>query len=60
MKYAFSSLDLRKVNLTVLGNNERAMKCYEKHGFIEIGRYTNEKFVNGSYVDLVMMETFKP
>ena len=59
LDYAFNTLNLRKVNLEVLANNPRAIRCYEKCGFVKSGLLKEEIFVNGEYVDIVIMEVFK-
>jgi len=38
LDYAFASLALRRVDLRVLDFNERAIACYRKCGFAEVGR----------------------
>jgi diamine N-acetyltransferase len=53
--YAFRLRNLRKVWLTVLGNNARAMAAYQKCGFAEEGRLRQPVWSNGEYVDWVYM-----
>jgi RimJ/RimL family protein N-acetyltransferase len=53
--YAFRLRNLRKVWLTVLGSNARAMGAYQKCGFVEEGRLRQQVWSNGAYVDLVYM-----
>lgn len=38
LRYAFFEVGLRRVDLDVLDTNIRAIRCYEKCGFREIGR----------------------
>ena len=53
--YAFRLRNLRKVWLTVLGNNARAIAAYQKCGFEKEGRLRQQVWSNGGYVDLVYM-----
>jgi RimJ/RimL family protein N-acetyltransferase len=41
-EYAFQELDMRTVKLTVFDFNTRALSCYLKAGFVEIGRKTRD------------------
>ena len=36
--------------------NERALKCYKKCGFKEVGRLRETAFVNGKYYDKIYMD----
>lgn len=53
--YAFRYQNFRKVWLMVHGNNERAIKAYQKVGFVEEGRLREHVYSNGEYVDLIYM-----
>lgn len=53
--YAFRLRNLRRVWLTVNGNNERAIRAYQACGFVEEGRQRQHVWSNGEYVDLVYM-----
>lgn len=53
--YAFRLRNLRRVWLTVNGNNERAIRAYRTCGFVEEGRQRQHVWSNGEYVDLVYM-----
>lgn len=54
-KYAFETLNLHRVELSVYSFNERAKRCYIKAGFIEEGIKKEAYFVNGKYWDVIMM-----
>jgi RimJ/RimL family protein N-acetyltransferase len=58
--YAFQSRNIRKVTLSVLGNNPRAIAAYRKAGFVEEGRRQLQEWNDGEYVDLVLMGVFRP
>lgn len=55
LDYAFTLRNLRKVSLTVNGDNERAMGSYAACGFVEEGRLRQHVWNNGRYIDLVQM-----
>ncbi|MEK7628525.1 MAG: GNAT family protein [Patescibacteria group bacterium] len=57
--YAFHSLNLRKVELCVLANNPRGMRCYRACGFTEVGKQREQVFKNGVYHDEITMEVFR-
>jgi RimJ/RimL family protein N-acetyltransferase len=45
------------IQISVYANNKRAFRVYEKCGFKEAGRLTNDvKFFDGSYSDRILME----
>jgi RimJ/RimL family protein N-acetyltransferase len=54
--YAFNALNLRSLMLRVYDYNERAMSCYRKVGFKEIGRRRKARFYAGAYHDVVLMD----
>jgi len=60
LDYAFTRKNLRSVTLSVLGNNPRGKKCYEKCGFEEVGRYPNHVFKEGQWHDEILMITQSP
>ena len=55
LRYAFRIRNLRKVWLTVNGNNERAIRSYKACSFVEEGRLHQHVWNNGQYIDLVYM-----
>ena len=52
---AFDTLQLHRVDLRVLSFNVRALRCYEKCGFVREGVERESAFVDGARVDDVMM-----
>jgi RimJ/RimL family protein N-acetyltransferase len=58
--YGFRFRNVRKVCLTVLANNPRAIKAYAKAGFVEEGRRKLQVWNGGEYVDEVLMGVFRP
>ncbi|HMF31953.1 MAG TPA: GNAT family N-acetyltransferase [Candidatus Lokiarchaeia archaeon] len=58
---AFSKEESRKIgkeklNLSVFANNASGIHLYEKLGFVEVGRRPKQFFMNGAYVDEVLMD----
>jgi RimJ/RimL family protein N-acetyltransferase len=52
---AFRHLDLERITLVVLSINERAIACYSKCGFVEIGREADALVVDGAVADDITM-----
>ena len=57
--HAFEDLNLERVYLNVFVDNKRAIKAYNKIGFIEEGLLRRAVFINGSYVDSILMSVIK-
>jgi RimJ/RimL family protein N-acetyltransferase len=55
LHWAFVYRNLHRVWLGVLSNNHRAIRCYQKCGFVEEGRMREHMWSNGKYHDLVIM-----
>jgi RimJ/RimL family protein N-acetyltransferase len=53
--FAFLELNLQRVYLQVFHFNKRAIRCYERVGFHHEGRLREARFVEGRYVDEVVM-----
>ncbi|MCM3719601.1 GNAT family N-acetyltransferase [Fictibacillus phosphorivorans] len=49
---------LHKLWLTVFSGNEKAVKVYEKSGFIIEGRQKNQAFIDGKFEDEIFMAYF--
>ncbi len=58
LDYAFNDLNLIKVYLKALEDNNRAIHTYERCGFIIEGRLKNHIFKNGEFKDLIIMGIF--
>lgn len=56
--YAKKYLNIRKIHLEVVKDNEKAIHMYEKLGFYVCGRYQKERYIDGEYKDLIMMDKF--
>ncbi|WMJ22120.1 GNAT family protein [Paludicola sp. MB14-C6] len=57
--YCFDYLNLNNVMLRVFSFNERAITCYKKVGFQEIGRRRQAYFVKGKFYDEVYMDIIR-
>ncbi len=55
LNYGFKDLNLHRIYLRVFANNERAIRSYLKCGFTEEGRLKDAAFINGQYVDILIM-----
>lgn len=56
--YAKRYLHLRKLNLFVVEENKKAYKFWEKLGFKFAGKLNQERFIDGAYKDVIIMEKF--
>lgn len=56
--FAKLDLNLRKLSLSVVNNNEKALFLWEKVGFQQAGYLSRERYIDGKYLDLVIMEKF--
>jgi len=60
LDYAWNNLNLRRISLTVLGGNGRAVAAYRKAGFREEGVMRQAAYVDGAWHDVVMMAAINP
>lgn len=56
LSYAFGLLNLHNVMLGTFAFNARAIRCYEKVGFHEIGRRRQARIIGGRAYDVVLMD----
>lgn len=59
IEYGFNYLNLNNLMLRVFSFNERAIACYKKAGFNEIGRRRQSYYLKGTYYDQVYMDIIK-
>lgn len=59
LKYAFEKLNLNKVWLGVNADNIKAVKSYEKAGFVREGVLRKEIFRNNRYYDAIRMSILR-
>src|SRR5215813_13539529 len=55
LDWAFRIQNYRRIGLTTLATNERAIRCYEAVGFQHEGRERRAEYCNGDYLDVVVM-----
>ncbi len=55
LKLGFERMNLNRIFLKVYTNNPRAIRAYEKSGFIIEGRLRQAHYDNGQYHDILMM-----
>ncbi|MBQ7289222.1 MAG: GNAT family N-acetyltransferase [Clostridia bacterium] len=53
--YCFAHLNIHKVYLYVFESNQRAVRCYEKAGFINEGTLSEHHFNNYNYESVIVM-----
>ncbi len=56
--YVFNQINLRKIKLEVLKENEKAIKIYQDLGFNEEGILKEHIYQDGKYKDLLLMSLF--
>jgi RimJ/RimL family protein N-acetyltransferase len=54
-RFGFQELNLQRIGLAVYDFNVRGRRAYERVGFMEEGRLRRGHFVDGRYVDVVIM-----
>jgi RimJ/RimL family protein N-acetyltransferase len=54
-RFGFREMNLQRVFLRVYETNPRGRRAYEKVGFKEEGRLRRSQFIDGQYVDVVVM-----
>jgi RimJ/RimL family protein N-acetyltransferase len=57
--FGFNYLNLHNIMLKVFSFNERAVNCYRKVGFTEIGRRRQAYYLKGEYYDEVFMDIIR-
>jgi RimJ/RimL family protein N-acetyltransferase len=58
-EYAFGVLGLERLELDVYTGNKRAMRCYEKAGFVHEGVRRHAAMVDGKYADVGIMSVLR-
>ncbi len=60
LDYCWQHLNLKRVGLIVFRKNERALKAYSAAGFVKEGLLRKLFFIDGEWVDVVLMAAFRP
>jgi len=58
-RHCFETLNLNRVFLRVYADNVRAVRCYEKAGFVYEGRMREGVYKNGKYDDVILMSVLR-
>ena len=56
IKYCFEELNMHRVGISVIADNERALRCYKKCGFIECGTKHDMCYYKGKWHDVIDLE----
>lgn len=56
VSYGFNLLNLNSIMLGTILFNERAIRCYQKVGFKEIGRRRQARLIGKEKYDVVLMD----
>lgn len=59
LDFAFKELNLHKVYLRVFSFNDRAIRLYQKLGFVEEGKLTEQLYRDGKWHDIIFMGLLK-
>jgi RimJ/RimL family protein N-acetyltransferase len=59
LDHAFNTLNLRKICSSVFAFNGRSLRYLEKSGYVIEGTLKKQLFINGKYVDEVLLAVFK-
>ena len=59
LDYGFNCLNFNNIMLKVFSFNERAINCYKRAGFKEIGRRRQSHYLKGKFHDNVFMDILK-
>jgi RimJ/RimL family protein N-acetyltransferase len=60
LKTGFSTLNLHRIYLRVFEDNPRAIRSYEKAGFVHEGRQRQAEFHDGEFHDVLYMSVLRP
>ena len=56
--YARNYLNLRKITLKAVTDNKKAVSMWHSLGYKNVGELREERFINGKYCNLLIMEKF--
>jgi RimJ/RimL family protein N-acetyltransferase len=59
VKHGFGTLNLNRISLTVYETNPRAIRAYEKVGFVREGVQRQAIYRDGRYLDLILMSILR-
>jgi RimJ/RimL family protein N-acetyltransferase len=59
LRHGFRTLNLNRIYLRVYADNKRAIRTYEKVGFVHEGRMRQAAYKHGSYSDVLYMSVLR-
>lgn len=59
LRHSFNTLNMNRVYLRVYENNPRAIRSYEKAGYVHEGRERQGMYKDGQYFDVLMMSVLR-
>jgi RimJ/RimL family protein N-acetyltransferase len=59
LRHGFNTLNLNRIALDVYETNPRAIRAYEKVGFVHEGRKRQAMYKDGSYIDILIMSVLR-
>lgn len=59
LRHGFETLNLNRIYLRVNAENQRAIRCYEKAGFVLEGRLRQAVYRRGNYQDVLVMSVLR-
>ncbi len=59
LQHCFDTLNLERVSLRVFENNLRAIRVYQKCGFVKEGILRKAEYHHGKYIDVIIMAILK-
>jgi len=59
VKHGFLTLNMNRISLDVYENNARAIRSYEKAGFVHEGRRRKAMYKDGVYFDILQMSILR-
>jgi RimJ/RimL family protein N-acetyltransferase len=60
LRHGFSTLNLFRIFLRVFEDNPRAIRSYEKAGFVHEGRQRQAEYHDGQFHDVLFMSVLRP
>jgi RimJ/RimL family protein N-acetyltransferase len=59
LRFGFDEMNLNRIDLAVDAENARALRCYQKCGFVEEGRLREARYQQGKYGDQLVMSVLR-
>lgn len=59
LRHGFYTLNLNRIALEVFQTNPRAIRAYEKAGFVQEGRKRQGMYRDGEYIDILLMSVLR-